>query len=98
MRRPNDTTSGDFMKYTVAAMAEAGPQILKELREAVGGRQHLKGEALGGLLELAARMERAMLERNPAEFSRAAIAVLFLARDIAILDGVIKVEAIAPQA
>jgi len=97
-RKPTNVTTRDFMKYAVAGMADAGPEIVKQLRAAVGDRQYKPGEALDGLLQLAATMEAAMLTGDSGAFSKAAIAVLFMARDIAILEGVIKVTAEAPQA
>jgi hypothetical protein len=97
-RKPTNMTSRDFMKYAVAGMAADGPEIVKQLRAAVGDRQHKPGEALDGLMQLAAVMELAMLQGDTSGFSKAAIAVLFLARDIAILEGVIKPMTDVPQA
>jgi len=93
----SSVTDLDFMKFAVRRMAEDGPQIVSQLREAVGG-DYNPGQALDGLLQVAATMEMATFVGNPEGYAKAAVAVLFLARDIALQKGVIKPLAPMPEA
>lgn len=79
--------AASFMTYAVTQMAERGAAILTKLHEDIGEPEHRSGHAVDALMNSAAAMEKAALTGNADDFERAAVEVLFLARDIAIAQG-----------
>ena len=86
-------TPRDVMAILVMRMAELGPSLTLQLDKAAGG-PHRPGHSADVLLHAAAGLERAMMDKDPGAFVDAAVHILYLARDIALAEGVIKIQAV----
>lgn len=80
-----------IMQVLVMRMAQQGPDILAQLRQAVGP-DYKPGHVLDVLMKASAAAEQAILRNDADEFVRAAADVLFLARDVAVGQGVITAQ------
>jgi hypothetical protein len=87
---PNEVADVVLMRELVRRMTTAAPKIELELRQLVGNREYNSGEALDGLLQVATQMELAAFSGDGEAFAKHAAAVLVIARDIALREGVLK--------
>lgn len=86
-----DVPSADAMaRYLVARMAQRSQDILGKLRSAVGAEPK-SGHVVDALMIEAARFEESLMRRSFGDAMDAAICVLFLARDLAIREGKIRI-------
>ena len=86
----NAVGAGDVVRFLVARMADRSGNILTHLREVVGG-EPTSGHVVSALMADAARFEEALVAGRLGEAVDAAVCVLFLARDLAIREGKIRI-------
>ena len=81
-------------RFLVARMAQRSKDVLDQLRAAVGAEPK-SGHVVDALMTEAARFEQALMAQRFADAMDAAVCVLFLARDLAIREGKIRIEKMA---
>ena len=82
----NDVSKGAIVRYLVKHMAERGGPILAELRKAVDGEPR-SGHVVDALMIAAASFEQAVIGQDMPAALKAAVDVMFLARDLAVREG-----------
>jgi hypothetical protein len=85
-------SAGAVARFVVGHMASRSGDILADLKAAVGGGEPTSGHVVSALMEDASRFERALVEGRFHEAMNAAVCVLFLARDLAIREGKIRIS------